>query len=92
MNEQQLRQQLMGRRIAARRTRRGLSQRALAPAVGVTQGAITAWERGENVPRWDELRKLADELDVPAAWIIAPLVESWSTISQGGEDEHDLGS
>lgn len=90
MDEQQLRQQLMGRRIAARRKHQGLSQRALAPAVGVSQGAITAWERGENVPRWDELRKLAGELDVPASWIIEPLVESWSTIRQRGEDEHDL--
>lgn len=92
MDEQQLRQQLMGRRIAARRERRGLTQRQLAPLVGVSQGAVTAWERGINIPRWDELRALARELEVPGQWIVEPLVQDWSTIgSDPSEDEENLG-
>jgi transcriptional regulator with XRE-family HTH domain len=73
--EQRLRQELFGARLAASRDRAGLSQRALAAEVGLTQAAITAYERGVRIPRWPDLRALADVLDVDASWLIAPLVD-----------------
>jgi transcriptional regulator with XRE-family HTH domain len=74
MDEQKLRQQYSGRRIAACRERAGISQRALAQKLEVTQASINSWENGENVPRWPVLRNLAVVLDVPAWWLVEPLI------------------
>ena len=41
------------------RHERGWSQAALAVKLGVTPAAISNWERGMAVPRWEHLRGLA---------------------------------
>ncbi len=41
------------------RHERGWSQGELARKLGVTPAAISNWERGVTVPRWDLLRSLA---------------------------------
>ena len=41
------------------RQARGWSQGDLATKLGVTPAAISNWERGVAVPRWDHLRDLA---------------------------------
>ncbi len=50
-----------GARIAAWRKHRRMSQRELAKAVGVTQGAVAQWE-GEGTPSLDNLGKIVDVL------------------------------
>jgi len=44
------------------RERNGLSQRALAEGIGVTQQAVAKWETGGAYPRGEVLVKLADLL------------------------------
>ena len=46
------------------RKQKGLSQEQLATAVGVTQGAVSQWEKGRSKPSVAVLMKLADALGV----------------------------
>jgi transcriptional regulator with XRE-family HTH domain len=55
----------IGSRIAAWRKFRGMSQRDLAKAVGVTHGAVAQWEGGGDVdvsPSLDNLDKIVAAL------------------------------
>ena len=40
-----------------------LSQASLADKLGVTQGALSQWERGESLPSSDKLPKIAEVLN-----------------------------
>ncbi len=55
----------VGDQIRAARKARGMTQAALANAVGVTQGALTKWELGQNEPSLDKLARLSEVLGVP---------------------------
>lgn len=58
-------------RLAQARKTRGLTQAALATAAKVPHvTTLSAWERGENVPRADNLAALAIALDVGADWLL----------------------
>ena len=46
------------------RTKKGLSQEALAEKVFVTRQAVSRWENGETVPNTETLKLLSKELDV----------------------------
>lgn len=54
---------LWGHNIEDRRRDLNLKQAALAKAVGVTQQAVSAWERGEVAPSDGYKLKLAEALD-----------------------------
>lgn len=54
------------------REKRRLSQFELAVAVGVTPGTVSHWERGLSRPRFAQVRKLADTLEVDADEIVLP--------------------
>lgn len=47
------------KKLAGLRVRAGLTQTDVAKVIGVTQGAISAWERGEKKPTLDKLPTLA---------------------------------
>ena len=55
----------VGDQIRAARKARGMTQAALANAVGVTQGALTKWELGQNEPSLDKLARLSEVLGAP---------------------------
>jgi transcriptional regulator with XRE-family HTH domain len=87
MDEQQLRQQVVGRRIATRRQQLGLTQRKMAEQLQVSQAAVDGWEHGRSIPRWPQLRELAVLLRVDASWLVRPLVDDWTGhLGQDGED------
>ena len=46
------------------RLSKGISQKALADAVGVSQKAVDYWERGVNEPKATYILRLADFFDV----------------------------
>ncbi len=50
----------IGMCIKELRTERGLSQAALAKAIGVSQKAVDYWERGMNEPKASYILALAD--------------------------------
>lgn len=62
----------MGRRIKAARKRLHpkVTQKDLAEAFGITEQAVSGWERDADAPGMDKLPKLRDLLKVPYAWLI----------------------
>jgi transcriptional regulator with XRE-family HTH domain len=65
------------RRALARREGRRVTQRALAEALGVHLGTVTAWEIGKQRPEGENLRRLAAFLGVPPE----------AVLGEGGEGE-----
>jgi len=57
--------------LAAMRRRAGLSARAIAELLEVSQSTVFAWERGARRPRWPSLRALAKAYRQPAAAVFA---------------------
>ena len=60
VHEEQLPDYTVAREILAARLAMGLSQQALAKAIGTSQGRVSKWERAEEEPRIDTLRKIAE--------------------------------
>lgn len=58
-------QQSLGARIAARRKQQGMTQRDLAKQMGVTDKAVSKWERDLALPDVQSLPRLADSLGLP---------------------------
>lgn len=54
--------ELIGHHVAARRTRHGMTQEAVAYQVGVSRQALSEIERGTQAPRWETLYVLAEVL------------------------------
>lgn len=53
---------------------KGLSQTALAEALGVTRAAVSKWLRGESFPRPDKLLKMALAVDLPYDELVQEVV------------------
>jgi repressor LexA len=68
-----------GERIKEARAARNFSQVDLALRLGVTQGAIGQYERGDNLPPLNLAAPLARELHVSTDWLLgmetAPLAD-----------------
>ena len=62
-------------RFALARKRRGLTKRALAKEVGVTDRSITAYESGQTVPESQTIEKIANALRFPVEFFFADDVE-----------------
>lgn len=59
-----------GKQIADRRKAKGLTQKALAEALHVTDKAVSKWERGINFPDLGLIENLAKELDTTPAVLL----------------------
>ena len=53
-----------GKKIKLIRTFRGLTQKELGDKAGIHEVAIRKYELGKNIPKPDQLRKIADALNV----------------------------
>jgi len=62
----------LGRRIAAQRRYRELSQPGLSEATGLTKSSISRWERGEAPIDVEALLAIADILQVAVTSLIPP--------------------
>ena len=62
-------------RFALARKRRGLTKRALAKEVGVTDRSITAYESGQTIPESQTVEKIASALRFPVEFFFADDVE-----------------
>lgn len=59
----------IGARVLQERTRRGLSQQALAAAACVSQSAVKHLERGRHNPSFGTVAALATALNVSLDWL-----------------------
>lgn len=57
------------------RMKAGISQGALAKAVGVSQGAVSHWEHGANRPTFEMIPRLASALGVTADEVVSAIQE-----------------
>lgn len=69
----------IGERIRKLREEQGISQQALANAIGVQQSTISEIERGSNQPSWKTLHKLAQFFDVQPSNLLDPVPSSLPT-------------
>lgn len=46
------------------RTEKGLSQKKLADMIGVSQTAVYSWEKGNMLPKFEQMQRIAAALDV----------------------------
>lgn len=60
---------LIGERIKEAREKKGLSQRALADKLAISQPAIVQFEKGYKIPNTVMVNALADVLDVTTDYI-----------------------
>lgn len=61
---------LCAEKIKELRLEKGISQAALAKAIGVSQKAVDFWEKGENEPKASYILKLADFFDVSTDYLL----------------------
>ena len=66
-----------GKRLAAVRKDRGLSQSALAEALGTSVSVVSRYERNEMAPSVETARRIAEHLDASLAYLLGG----------GGEEE-----
>lgn len=59
------------------RTEQGLSQQKLAKLSGISQTAIYHWEKGDRNPKLEQVRRIADALEVS----LSELEPEWGTFS-----------
>lgn len=64
--------QRLGEVLRARRSRLGLSQEALAEAVGVSARSILRWEQGQSEPQPEYRRRLAQLFAIDAGDLLTP--------------------
>lgn len=60
----------LAEKIYQARKKAGLSQEALADALGVTRQAVSKWETGKSVPDTENLRRMAQVLAVSADFFL----------------------
>ena len=65
----------LGENIKKYRKQKGLTQKELASKVGVAASTITKYEKGDLEPSLDTIKKIANVLDVPMAYIIGDNLE-----------------
>ncbi len=75
MNESNLPTDVFQERLKAVRTRRDLSQEGLAKRANLQASAISHFETGTRKPSFDNLRRLADALDVTTDYLLGRVDE-----------------
>ena len=68
--------------VVVNRTRKGMTQTALARAIGVRQPVVARIESGEHVPTIETLIKIANALDIEIMVAIAPSSRSEPSIAK----------
>lgn len=77
--------------LKSRRARVGLSMQALGDRLGVTSGAVSAWETGRNIPSADKLPALAEVLGCSMEDLFAAPAPDDPEREEGKEAEADEG-
>ena len=79
----------VGRRIAALRKEKGLTQKELAAQLSVTDKAVSKWEQGKNFPDLTTLEPLAAALGTSPAALLGLDGESPESVLAAGTEIHE---
>src|SRR5277367_1628390 len=74
----------VGKRLRLRRTMMGLSQEAVAKAVGITFQQVQKYEKGANAMNANRLYEFAQFMHVPVAYFFEGLESSSATTPAAG--------
>ncbi len=77
------------RLIKTRREKR-LSQQALADLIGVSRSALAQWETDMSRPSLDNLRKIAEILDVSFEWLATGRGNQYITVNDDEVSDDEL--
>ncbi len=77
-------------KLKSLRTDRGISQNALAQAIGVTRAAVNAWELGKGYPNAVCLVQLAKYLNVSTDYLLGLTTSCSIDISQMPQNEREI--
>lgn len=69
---------VFGDNVARLRAEHGMSQRALAERLEITNGTVAAWESRDTLPDYDRIRQIAEIFDVPIPQLFAKYIPSRS--------------
>jgi transcriptional regulator with XRE-family HTH domain len=72
----------IGERLREARRARGLSQRTLSAAAGVTYAYICRIERGTRIPSLEVIRSLAAALELSPRWLETGTDDRWNGFTQ----------
>ena len=75
---------LIGRKIALRREKLGMTQTDLASKMNVSPQSVQQWENGKTTPRGKRLDLLSNVLDAPASYFFD---ESLNEVTQINKQE-----
>nr|WP_314638567.1 XRE family transcriptional regulator [uncultured Olsenella sp.] len=62
---------VFGDNVARLRAKHGLSQRALAAKLDITNGAVASWESKDTLPDYERIKQIAQLFDVPVPTLFA---------------------
>lgn len=84
----------VGRRLRLRRTMLGLSQEAVANAVGITFQQVQKYEKGSNAMNANRLYEFAQFMHVPVAYFFEGLEDNSQTVglAETGAEKFDHNS
>ncbi len=71
----------LGERIQKARKNKGYSQETLANLFGISRQAIQKWEKGENEPSIDSVKRLAQLLDVDFTYLLTGEINVSKSVS-----------
>jgi transcriptional regulator with XRE-family HTH domain len=74
-----------GARLTEWREAAGLSQQDLATLMGLSQQAVSEWEKGRSLPRVTRVRSLASHLRLPPEEVAQALAEEGETAEERSE-------
>ena len=75
MSDDETTDNVFGRRLRAARNERGLEQQQLAEKAGLPPSSISHFETGARKPSFDNLRLLADTLDVTTDYLLGRVTD-----------------
>lgn len=79
----------IGRRIKAARTKAGLTQQALADALGISRVSVTQWEGDTTKPDGDNIQRLPEILGGSVDWFYSGRGDAPTGLSVLQEIRHD---
>src|SRR3954469_21053874 len=81
----------VGKKLRLRRTMMGLSQEAIAKAVGITFQQVQKYEKGSNAMNASRLFEFAQFMHVPVAYFFEGLDQSAASAHDNAKGFHDDG-
>lgn len=79
---------MLGERLKSIRTEKGITQQQLADSLSVAKSTIGMWENGKREPDLETIKRIADVLDYPMAFLLNETIKIGNEFSSDSTIEH----